>query len=161
MEQSNPPSSIRPIALMVRVKLDLPEKSVFTARIPVRVTDLNYGGHVGNDSLLSILHEARVQFLKHFGFTELNIGGRGIIMSDAVVIYKAEIFHGTILTIDVGITDTHEHGTDITYKVMNEQKEVARAKTGIVFFDYENRKIAPTPSEFKKLFAASSVKQVK
>lgn len=137
---------------MARVKLDLPENPVFAAVVPVRITDLNYGGHVGNDSLLSILHEARVQFLKHFGFSEHNVAGKGIIMSDAVLVYKSEIFYDTSLTIEIGVTDLHAHGADITYRVMNGEKEVARAKTGIVFFDYEQRKIAKTPQEFITLF---------
>lgn len=138
---------------MPRVDLELPEKSVFSAEIPVRITDLNYGGHVGNDSLLSILHEARVQFLRHFGFTEHNIGGKGIIMSDAVLIYKAEIFYGDTLRVEIGVTDVHAHGADITYRVMNKGKEAVRAKTGIVFFDYEKRKISQMPPEFKALFS--------
>lgn len=138
---------------MARVKLDLPESPVFAATVPVRITDLNYGGHVGNDSMLSILHEARVQFLAHFGFTEHNIGGRGIIMSDAVLIYKAEVFYGTTLTIELGVTDLHTHGTDLTYRVLDGEKEIARAKTGIVFFDYEKRKISQMPEEFRSLFA--------
>lgn len=139
---------------MARVKLDLPENPVYAATVPVRITDLNYGGHVGNDTLLSILHEARVQFLTHFGFTEHNIAGKGIIMSDAVLVYKAEIFYGATLTIEIGVSDLHAHGTDITYRVMDGEKEVARAKTGIVFFDYEKRKIAQTPEEFIALFAS-------
>jgi len=141
---------------MARVKLDLPENPVFAATVPIRITDLNYGGHVGNDALLSILHEARVQFLHHFGFTEHNVGGKGIIMSDAVLVYKAQIFYGTALTIEIGITDVHGHGADITYKVMNGEQEVARAKTGIVFFDYEKKKIAQTPPEFITLFASTT-----
>jgi acyl-CoA thioester hydrolase len=141
---------------MARVKIDLPENPVYAATVPVRITDLNYGGHVGNDTLLSILHEARVQFLTHFGFTEHNIGGKGIIMSDAVIVYKAEIFYGTTLTIEIGIADLHAHGADITYRVMDGEKEVARAKTGIVFFDYERRKIAQTPQEFITLFASNT-----
>jgi acyl-CoA thioester hydrolase len=141
---------------MARVKLDLPENPVFAATVPVRITDLNYGGHVGNDTLLSILHEARVQFLAHFGFTEHNIGGKGIIMSDAVLVYKAEIFYGATLTIEIGVADLHAHGSDLTYKVMDGEKEVARAKTGIVFFDYEKRKIAPLPEEFRTLFASNT-----
>lgn len=141
---------------MARVKLDLPENPVFAATIPVRITDLNYGGHVGNDTLLSILHEARVQFLTHFGFTEHNIGGKGIIMADAVLVYKAEIFYGTTLTVEIGVADLHSHGTDLTYRVMDGEKEVAGAKTGIVFFDYEKRKIAHMPDEFKTLFASNT-----
>ena len=141
---------------MPRVKLELPDNPVFAATIPVRITDVNYGGHVGNDSLLSILHEARVQFLHHFGFTEHNVGGKGIIMSDAVLVYKAEIFYGVTLTVEIGVADVHGHGADITYRVLEGEKEVARAKTGIVFFDYEKRKIAQIPDEFGKLFAPNS-----
>ena len=35
---------------------------------------------------------------------------------------------------------------------METGKEVARAKTGVVFFDYEKRRIALTPKEFKEKF---------
>ena len=138
---------------MARVKIDLPERVVFTCEIPVRITDVNYGGHVGNDSLLALLHEARVQFLRHFGFSEQDAGGRGIIMADAVLVYKSEIFYGEILTIDVGLADVQRHGLDVTYKVSSKGKEVARAKTGIVFFDYERRAISSMPEEFKTRFA--------
>jgi acyl-CoA thioesterase FadM len=141
---------------MARVKLDLPENPVFESVIPVRITDINYGGHVGNDALLSILHEARVQFLAHFGFSEDNIAGKAIIMTDAVLVYKSEIFYGTTLTIEIGVTDFHAHGADITYRVMDGDKEVARAKTGIVFFDYEHRKIIKAPEEFTTLFIPAS-----
>ena len=137
---------------MPRVKLHLPAKTVFTTEIPARITDINYGGHLGNDSLLSILHEARVQFLKNFGFTESNIDGVGIIMSDAVLVYKAEVFHGDVLKIEIGVDDLQAIGADITYRVLVGGKETARAKTGIVFFDYANRKIVPTPRAFIDLF---------
>jgi acyl-CoA thioesterase FadM len=140
---------------MPRVKLDIPARTVFTAEIPVRITDINYRGHLGNDSLLSVLHEGRVQFLKKFGFTETNIGGVGIIMSDAVIVYKAEVFYGDMLTIEIGIDDLQAAGADITYRVLVSGKEAARAKTGIVFFDYTNRKIVQTPQAFKDLFRQS------
>ena len=53
---------------MARIKLTLPERFLFSASIPVRITDLNYGAHVGNDTILSLMHEARVQFLRLFGY---------------------------------------------------------------------------------------------
>ena len=56
---------------MPKTKLLLPERFPFTVEIPVRITDLNYGGHVGNDSMLSLIHEIRVQFLRHHGYGEL------------------------------------------------------------------------------------------
>jgi acyl-CoA thioester hydrolase len=145
---------------MPRVKLDLPAGTVFTTEIPVRITDVNYGGHLGNDSLLSILHEARVQFLKKFGFTESNIGGVGIIMSDAVLVFKAEVFYGDMLTVEIGVDDLWAVGADISYRMLVRGKEAARAKTGIVFFDYANRKIVQTPQTFKDLFG-KSIERVK
>jgi acyl-CoA thioesterase FadM len=138
---------------MARVKIVLPQKPVYTTEIPVRITDVNYGGHLGNDSLLSLLHEARVKFLAHFGFRETDIGGAGIIMTDALLVYKAEVFYGDILSIEIGVTDLHPHGADITYRVCVGAREAARAKTGFVFYDYANRKIMKTPDAFSRHFA--------
>lgn len=136
---------------MSRVKLELPETPLFVTDIDVRITDINYGGHLGNDSLLSLLHEARVRFLKHLGWSESSIGGVGILMSDAVLVYKAEIRYGEILRIEVGVADVHACGADITYRVTSQGTEAARAKTGIVFFDHSARKVARTPAEFRVL----------
>jgi 4-hydroxybenzoyl-CoA thioesterase len=74
-------------------------------------------------------------------------------MADAVLVYKSEIFYRETLTIDVGLADVQRHGLDVTYKVSSKGKEVARAKTGIVFFDYERRAISSMPEEFKTRFA--------
>lgn len=133
---------------MARVKIDLPARMLFSCTLPVRITDVNYGGHVGNDSLLSLLHEARLQFLRSMGYSEKDVEGRGIIMTDAVLVYKSEIFYGETLTIEIGVADVQRHGLDILYRVTSNGKEAARAKTGIAFFDYEKRSIAPMPEKF-------------
>jgi acyl-CoA thioesterase FadM len=48
---------------MPRIKLKPLSEYSFHTDIVVRTTDLNYGGHLGNDKLLSLIHEARVAFL--------------------------------------------------------------------------------------------------
>lgn len=138
---------------MTRVRIDLPENLPFTTEIPVRITDINYGGHVGNDAILAIVHEARVRFLAHYGFTESNIDGVGIIMTDSVIVYKCEGFYGDIITIQVSVTDFTRTGCDFVFLLRNKEngREIARAKTGIVFFDYNERKVKVTPQAFKKL----------
>ena len=143
---------------MSRLKLGLPERVFFSTEIPVRVSDLNYDNHMGNDSFLSIAHEARMQFFRHFGYTELNVEGRRIIMSDAAVVYRSEAFYGDVLRVDIGVGDFTETACDITYAFWNARtgKEVARLKTGIVFLDQETRKPVPMPSEFRNLFVPSS-----
>jgi acyl-CoA thioesterase FadM len=35
----------------------------FRARYPVRVGDINYGGHLGNDKYLLLFHDARLAYL--------------------------------------------------------------------------------------------------
>jgi acyl-CoA thioester hydrolase len=139
---------------MARVKLELPEEFDFTTDIQVCINHINYGGHLGNDSLLSLIHEARIRFLKHHGFTESDIDGTSIIMVDTVIVYKSESFHGDVLTFEVAVSDVGKVGCDFCFRVTNkaECKEVAHAKTGIVFFDYETRKVVNTPSAFRKRF---------
>lgn len=135
---------------MSRIKLELPEKFEFSTRIPVRITDINYGNHLGNDALLSLIHEARVRYLNKIGLSEKNIGGYGIIMVDSVIIYKSEIFYGDELVFEVSVENISVSGCDFYYKAMSQKsgKEAAAAKTGIVFYDYNNKKITNAPNIF-------------
>ena len=144
---------------MARIKLDLPENFPFTTELRVRITDVNYGGHMGNDSLLGLLHEARVRFLAHYGLREFDIGGAGLIVTDSVIVYKSEAFPGEMLVIAVTLTDFNKYGCDFVYLVTEKTsgREVARAKTGIVFFDYQQRAVQKTPQSFLDLFAPDAV----
>jgi len=125
--------------------------------IPVRITDINYGGHLGNDATLAYIHEARVQFLNHLGFTEKNVAGASIIMADAVIIYKSQAYYGDVLHIQVTVSDLSKRACDIIYQIIREgdQKEIARAKTRIAFFDYEKNLTVPIPFGFRSLFEGS------
>ena len=134
---------------MARISIDLPQEFIFTTEINVRASDLNYGGHVGNDSILTLFQEARILFYRHMGFkNELNLEGSvGQLMSDAAVVYKSESFLGDELIIQIAVADFNKYGFDLLYKMSNKQngKEVARGKTGIVCFDYDARKVARVP----------------
>lgn len=136
---------------MNRIKIELPGKFNFTTKIPVRITDLNYGGHVGNDTILTLIHEARVQFLRHFGYEELNFGGIGLIMADAGIQFKNELFYGDVIIASVTTGTYSRVSFDIFYKFEKEADgktvTVATAKTGMVCFDYSNRKTVAVPEE--------------
>ena len=137
---------------MARISLTLPSKFHFTTTIILRISDLNYGNHMGNEVALLLAHEARVQFLKALGYSELDIGGTAIIMADAAVIYKSEGFSGEAIEIAVAIENMSRAGFEIFYKMYNtdQQKDLAWVKTGIVCYDYNQRKVRPVPEEFKK-----------
>jgi acyl-CoA thioesterase FadM len=135
---------------MGRTRLNLPEKFNFSTEVPLRITDINYGGHLGNDTVLSLLHEARVRFLNSMGYSEIDIEGAGIIMADAVIQYRLEAFYGDVLIIEVIAEEFEKFSCDVFYRISNAEngKEVARAKTTVVFFDYRNRKKIPVPEKF-------------
>jgi acyl-CoA thioester hydrolase len=144
---------------MARIIIALLNDFPFSTIIPVRITDLNYGGHVGNDTLLSIIHEARMQFLKSYGYSEIDLGGVGLIMGDVAVAFKQELFYGDQVRVWVGVSEATRASFDIIYKLEKEKDgkmaDVAHAKTGMVCFDYEHRKVTSIPEEVKKAWAIS------
>jgi acyl-CoA thioesterase FadM len=138
---------------MQRIKIDLPEKYIFTTEISVRVYDVNFAGHLSNYSILSLVHEARILFLKNWGYSEVDTCGAGVIMFDAALQYKSQGFHGDILVFDVSVENFIKTGCDFVFRITNKAsgKEIARAKTGIAFYDYERNRIVPVPEKFKQL----------
>lgn len=135
---------------MARIVMDLPDQFTFSTELDIRVSEVNYANHLGNDRMVSLLHEARLQFLRQYNFGEFNIAGLGIMVTDLVVTFRAESFVGDVLTFHVGLMDFNKYGCDVIYRVKNNAKDtlVAEAKTGIVFFDYNERKIARVPRLF-------------
>jgi acyl-CoA thioester hydrolase len=124
---------------MARIRLEIPESLPFATELTLRVGDMNYGNHLGNDALLALLHEARLQFLASLGYSEMSLGGAASIMADVAVVYKAQAFRGDRLRITVGTGDFTGSGFDLLYRVTNVESGavVALAKTGMVLFDYE------------------------
>ncbi len=139
---------------MARIKISIPDKRFFSTQIPVRITDLNYGNHVGNDTLLSMIHEARVQFLSSLGYSELNFAGTSLIMGDVAIEFKAELFYGDVIKASVCADELTRVGFDLYYKLEKKQGDktilVAIAKTGMVCFDYNLRKVTAVPEEAVK-----------
>ena len=139
---------------MARIKIDLPGHFIFSTTIPVRITDLNYGGHVGNDTILSIIHEVRMQFLNYFGYKELNMEGVGLIMSDVGIEFKNELFYGDVIIASVVAAEFSKVAFDLFYKLEkkteNKNVLVANAKTGMVCYDYEKKKIVAVPGKVKQ-----------
>lgn len=139
---------------MPRIKIEMPHTYLFSTTLPVRIGDINYGGHLGNDAVLGLIHEARLRFLNHYHYSEQDVEGFGLIMTDSAVIYKAEAFHGDLIQIEVTVGDYNKYGCDFYFLLSNKETaiEVAHAKTGIVFFDYEKRKVVSMPAAFKERF---------
>ena len=124
--------------------------AIFHTILEVRISDINYGNHLGHDSLISLLHEARVRFLTSLGFTELSIDGAGILVTSLAVKYISESFYADKIIINIEPGETTRASMDLIYQVVNQDtnKEVARALTTMTFYDYQRSKVCKIPQKF-------------
>jgi len=134
---------------MARVQVVLPDNFNYTTEISIRISDINYGGHAGNDAILSLAHEARVRFFNKAGYSELNIEGIGTIITDAAIEYKSELFYAEILNVSVKAINFSKAGFELYYKMEKKSGDkrilVAKVKTGVLGYDYNKKKIASIP----------------
>ena len=142
---------------MSRVKLHVPENKIALLTIPVRINDINYGNHVGNDAFVSIIHEARMQWLHQYGFTELNIEGTGLILADLIVEFKNESFYGDSIDVTIAVGEISKVSFELYYhletKRDSESVVLAFAKTGMVCYDYAAKKITAVTEKIKEILA--------
>ena len=140
---------------MGRIKISMPQSFIATFRIPVRITDINYGNHVGNDAFVSIIHDARMQWLHQFGYTELNIDGVGLIMSGLSVEFKNEAFFGDLVEVKIAPDNLSAVGFELYYQLLAERNKeqvlLANAMTGMICYDYSAKKIMAIPEKLKKI----------
>lgn len=140
---------------MSRTQIQLPDTFPFNMQIAVRIADINYGNHLGNDKYLAYMQEARVCFFAQWGYTEMDIEGTSVIMGDSVLVYKQEVFYGDILTFEIAAGGFGNSSFDLFYRITRNEtgKLICEAKTGMVCFDYATRKSNPVPEKFRALFS--------
>jgi len=109
---------------MGRLHIDLPERFPFETELEVRVGDLNYGNHLGNDSVLTLVHEARRRYLRSLGVEEIGADGIGFVVADAAVVYRAQAFHGDRLRFQLATGELEN-----TAGVGSAKRDLARALT--------------------------------
>jgi acyl-CoA thioester hydrolase len=141
---------------MARIKIDLPEKFVFSTEIPILINTINRGNHMSFDSVLSMMEEARIRFMNSLGYEQENIDKASFIVVDVAVIYRRQGRHGQILKVEIAPADFGSKGLDFIYRISDTAtgEEIARAKTGILFYDYAQQKVVAVPESFRKKFAA-------
>ena len=140
---------------MARLTLHFPEDQYYyTSLLTVRVTDINAANHLGNDSMISMISEARARFLFEFGVPETERDGTGIIVTDLATTYRAEAHARDALLFEVGVMDFNKYGGDITFRITRprDSQLVAMAKSGFVFFNHQRGAVVPMPDEFLAMF---------
>lgn len=135
-------------------------KTFFHATVPVLVTHLNYGNHLGYDSLLTIIQDARIIWLKQYGMWEGCLddkGSIGFVVKEVSVDYKAEAHHGDMLQIEFYISHVTKTSFYMHYKVTRfpTKEIVALAETKHVIYDYELKKVVKMPEKFINTISSS------
>ena len=141
---------------MARLSLHFPEDQYcYQTQLTVRVTDINGANHLGNDSMISMISEARARFLFEFGIRETDGSGTGIIVTDLATTYRAEAHARDQLLFEVGVMDFNRYGGDISFRISRpaDGTLVAMAKSGFVFFNYRLGKVVEMPVAFSDKFA--------
>ena len=140
---------------MMRSPGDSPWVVLQQAALDIRVTDLNYGNHLGNDAVLGYLHQGRVALLDGLGWAEVDVGGGGLIMRSCQLDFLAEGFLFDQLTLDVGLAMAGRARCRFSYRLVRDADEVvlATATTDMAFFDYAERKLIRVPIAFSKRLA--------
>ncbi len=143
---------------MARIKIEIPATSMASFTIPVRITDINYGNHVGNDAFVALIHEARMQWLNQYGYTELAIEGIGLIMSDLAVEFKNESLYGDMVEVNICVGEISRVSFELYYQVSTKRNEemilLANAKTGMVCYDYGAKKVVAVPEQLIPILKA-------
>lgn len=139
---------------MPRVKIHLPERFPFQTEITLYLGHMNYRNHLDNAMLLSIVSEARMRFLQSMGYSEADVEGVGVILADAALQYRSEAFHGEVMVVRMGVADLASRGCDFVWSMAEKAsgREVARGKSGVVFYDYEAGRVAALPDAFLRRF---------
>ena len=145
---------------------------LYSTDIDIRIGDINYGGHMGNDRYLLLFHEARLRFLRSIGCSEADIGeGVSLIMSEAHINYWGEVGYGDVLTAEVGVEELKSVRFTVTFTLRKKadgaeadtaglkkegrssRPETGRAVAGgytvMAGFDYAGKKLAKIPESFK------------
>ena len=123
----------------------------FSHLLTVRVTDINYAGHLGNEALLELVHEARAVFLKALDFDTIVRGEQrvGLIIADLAVNFTAEAFARDQLAVDCQIDELGERSFRLFHRIRCGDKRIALVETGVIAYDFSSGHVVALP---EKLF---------
>lgn len=140
---------------MARLTLDFPDALFcYQTHLTVRITDINAANHLANDSMISMISEARARFLFESGVEETREDGTGIIVTDLATTYRAEAHARDQLLFEVGVMDFNRYGGDIIFRITRpaDGRLIALAKSGFVFFNYRSSQVVAMPADFSAKF---------
>ncbi|MDD7804556.1 MAG: acyl-CoA thioesterase [Endozoicomonas sp. (ex Botrylloides leachii)] len=142
---------------MAKIQLKFPDFPHFSMSQKVGIQDVNYRKHLAHDKLVSLLHNARAAFLASIGISEVEQGSEGYILADLQIVYINEAFYEDRLIFDIAVSEISGRSCQMHYQVRKCSEKsgvstmIARAKTSVVFFNYETKKAIAAPTNLMNL----------
>ena len=139
---------------MAKLSIELPKSFSFKTEIPVLIQHVNRANHLANEHLVAMLNEARTRFSASLDWSQSVTQRENFINADLAVIYKAEAHYGDELIIEVAAADFSRFGCDYLYRVSKKAdgRLVAIAKTAMLHFNYQLKRLEPVSPCFASLF---------
>ena len=137
---------------MPRIRLHEQPLYEFHYELVLQPRDINYGGHLGHDTLVTLVHSARADLLRSLGFSEKDLGDgqTAIIMSDLAVNYRGEGLLFDVLRIETHAGEMTRNSFRLFHRVTRGGTVLALVETGLIAFNYRDHKIVEVPPGFVK-----------
>lgn len=147
----NGSSRFKIMSLRVKIPLPLSAEVLYQGKITVRITDLNFGNHLANQNVLTYAHQARCEYFRALGQSEMRFFGTSLIMSDAMIQFQSEAYFMDTLDFYLYLGDYHGAAFDLIYLFKKDNQDIARVKTAMVFYSYQKRRVERLPQNFKEM----------
>lgn len=132
----------------------------FVTDVHVRWSDLDVFGHVNNARTLTLLEEARVDWLfdaaARSGADRLT---RGVVVSRLTIEYRRAIGHGVPVTVSMGLADLARASFTIDYEVLVDGEVAVVASSVLVPVDpdtFRPRRLDDVEREFLAPYLTSA-----
>jgi len=124
--------------------------------IEIRYGDLDPQGHVNNARYLTYFEQARVAYIVSLGlWKSASFMDFGVILADAQVTFKAPIFYGAEILVDVCVTRLGNKSLTMEYCIKEacSGREYATGSTVLVAYDYRANETITIPDTWRNTIA--------
>jgi acyl-CoA thioester hydrolase len=135
------------------VSIKTVENFDFFHRERVRFRDVDAMGHVNNAVFATYVEQARIEYLRHLTLLDGPLY-MGMILARLEIDFVAPAQPGGEIEIGVRPSRAGSKSFELEYELRQGEREVARARTVLVAYDYDRGVSMPLPDQWRDRLAA-------
>jgi acyl-CoA thioester hydrolase len=137
----------------------------FSVAVPIRYADIDAQGHLNNAAYMSFMEHTRVSYLREVGlWAGYDFSTIGIILASATCGFRSRAYLGEMVTVWIRVCHMGSRSFQFDYRleacdlegshVRVPPREIARAHTVQVCYDYTRQQSIPMPQEWREAITA-------